>query len=375
MLAQRKPPTTVPYVQNLVCFRYVSRGTNVETLKGAVQTVRTHMERFPLFPYIVEAVVENPVGFDDPDVIEIIVPKDYETPNGTLFKARGLHYAMENSTLSDDTWIFHCDEESQVTESLILGIAQAVAEEERSGEHRIGQGCVLYYRTLDDHPVLTLADSIRTGDDLGRWNLQNRVFGLPLLGMHGSFILVRNSVEKEIGFDHGAESSVTEDAWWALCAAEVGYRTRWVDGFLTEQAPERVKDFVKQRRRWITGLARVAIYAPVRFTYRLPLLASMLAWTLGPLALLWTVADAVLGVPAPKPAQILGDLGFACFTTIYVMGLRMNLRSSRRGPLKSGLLYLGQVLLMPLFALLEVSGAAYAIVKPQLDFHVIQKRH
>lgn len=376
MLMQRKPPTHVPAVTNLVCFRYVSRGTNVESLRAAIHSVRTTMERFPLFPYVIEAVVETPVGFADcPDVTEIVTPGSYVTPNQTLYKARGLQWAVETSSLPDDAWIFHCDEESHVTESLVLGIAQAVAEEEASGEHRIGQGCVLYHHTLSDHPFLTLADSIRTGDDVGRWHLQNRGLGIPLLGMHGSFILVRNNIEKAVGFDHGPNSSVTEDAWWALMTAQAGHRTRWVDGFMVEQAPEKVSDFVKQRRRWMTGLARVARHAPVRLPFRLPLAACMVMWALGPLALIYTYTDLALGLRAPLAVQTMGNLAFACFVAIYVVGLRMTLRAAPQTAARTVALYAGQVLLLPVFALLEVTGTAYALAKPKIDFHVIQKRH
>ena len=99
------------------------------------------------------------------------------------------------SRLPDDSWIFHLDEESHPTASLVLGIRDAVAEEEASGEHRIGQGAILYHRGLRSNFLLTLADSIRTGDDLGRFHLQHRL-GRTFFGLHGSFILVRTSVEE-----------------------------------------------------------------------------------------------------------------------------------------------------------------------------------
>ena len=144
------------------------------------------------------------------------------TPNGTLFKGRALQFSMDASEIADDAWIMHCDEESHIHESLIYGMYHAIMQEEQSGEHRIGQGAIVYYNSLDEHPFLALADSVRTGDDIGRFHLQNRCWHLPVWGFHGSFILVRNSVEKKVGFDFGPNGSITEDAFWALVSTEHG---------------------------------------------------------------------------------------------------------------------------------------------------------
>jgi Glycosyl transferase family group 2 len=83
-------------------------------------------------------------------------------------------------------------------------------------------------------------------------HFQHRV-GRTLFGLHGSFILVRTSVERSTGFDFGAIGSITEDAFWALLQMAEGRQCRWVDGYVVEQAPRTLRDFVKQRRRWFVG--------------------------------------------------------------------------------------------------------------------------
>jgi egghead protein (zeste-white 4 protein) len=379
MLMHRNPaPVEITgSLSTLVSFRYVSRGQNVDTLRAAVASVARNMAMLPAFPYVIEVIVEEErIDFgDDYDVIQYNVPDDYVTKNGTLYKARALQYALEHSQLPDDAWIMHCDEESHIHESLIRGMYRAISEEEESGQLRIGQGCILYHHSLEDHPFLTMADSIRTGDDVGRFHLQNGFIGYPIWGFHGSFILVRNDVEKAVGFDFGPKGSVTEDAFWGLCQIERGHRSRWVDGYMIEQAPERVRDFIKQRRRWFIGLVKVVRHAPVPFRFRAPLALFTCLWSVSWLSLIYTYINLGTGYYTGSAVQALGNGGLAFFITIYLVGLRANLRLKRVARSRALLFFAVQLACVPLFAALEGIGVLYALVRPDHGFHVIQKRH
>ena len=101
-----------------------------------------------------------------------------------------------------------------------------IAEEEASGELRIGQGIIVYHRDWKNHPFFTLSDYIRTGSDLGRLFLSMRI-GVPLFGLHGSYIVVRNDVEKQVGFDVGPKARLRkmhsgDPSRWRLGAAAGG---------------------------------------------------------------------------------------------------------------------------------------------------------
>ena len=376
MLLQRKnasEPIGEP-LPNLVCFRFMSRGTNPDSLRSSIESVRAVMRERPLFDYIIEACVETAQPNLPDDTIQMLLPADYQTPNGTLFKGRALQYAMEQSQIPDDAWIMHCDEESHIHESLVYGIYHAITEEEASGKHRIGQGAILYYNSLDEHPFLTLADSVRTGDDIGRFHLQNRYWQVPVWGFHGSFILVRNNVEQNVGFDFGPNGSITEDAFWALVSTENGARSRWVDGYMVEQGTERVIDFIKQRRRWYVGLVKVVRHAPVKVSLRLPLAVFTALWSVSWVAILYTYFDYLLGYKSPELVQAIGNLSFASYVVIYTVGLRHNLMLYQVSLSRKIRLYAMQILFIPAFAALEAAAVLYAIGRPETGFHVVQKK-
>jgi len=368
-------------ISQLVCFRVVSRGRNADALADTVSAVRRAMAARPMFPYCIEVVTDEQVALPaGPDLRAFVVPLDYTTPKHSLYKARALHYLSENSPLPDAAWVFHCDEESQVTIGLVGGIRDAVVEEELRAEQgktpRIGQGTIVYWRSLRKHPLLTLADSLRTGDDATRFRTQFRL-GALFCGMHGSYILVRADIERTVSFDVGPEGSITEDAWWAFAQAFFGREFRWVDGYLVEQSPEHWKDFAKQRRRWYSGLWKVVLYSPAPLVARAALAMFLITWVVSALGGIYTLVNLFTGLVTPVVPSVLGGFVFAWYVSSYVTGLWLSLRSmptelKPSAPVRA-LLYVAQVVLLPVFGALESLGVFYAMVKPERGFHVIKK--
>jgi egghead protein (zeste-white 4 protein) len=334
------------------------------------------MAKTPLFPYIVEVVIDHLDEAMPPpnaSLRYITVPDDYRTLNKSLYKARALHYATEYSPLPDDAWIVHLDEESHPTASGIKGICAMIDEEEASGALRIGQGAIVYHRKWREHPILTLADMLRTGDDFGRFYFQHRL-GITLFGLHGSYIVARNDVVKSIGFDFGPQGSITEDAFWALVAMQRGYRCRWVEGYIEEQSTESVGDFVRQRRRWYQGLVKVVFYAPVKLRWRLPLGINTFFWMLAPVGILYSIVHLFYGFEHEKWIILLANLSFSLFISVYLIGLKSNLdEHGIHGWFKRMGWFIAQLLFLPFFALLEAAGVLAGVFRPVAGFHVVKK--
>lgn len=370
---RRHPDRPVPYP---VCWRIVSRGVNKEALTATILRCRAEMRALPLFRYVIEVVTDTSHdGLPEagPDLRYLQVPPWYATPGGTKAKARALNYALHASPVPDAAWIVHLDEETQPTPSGVRGIARAVAEEEESGRLRIGQGMITYHRNWRRHPFFTLSDCIRTGSDLGRTFLSMRL-GAPLFGMHGSFIVVRNDVEKATGFDLGPQGSVTEDAWWGYLQMDAGNRCRWVDGVLEEQCTQSASDFLKQRRRWFSGLVATALHAPVRLRWRLLLGVNMAAWALAPFAWGYTIAHFVTGGYVDPLVRALANGSFAVYIVTTIAGLRVNMdEHGIRSPLRRLGWCATWLACMPLFSLMESASVAYALARPARGFHVVKK--
>jgi egghead protein (zeste-white 4 protein) len=367
---------TVRPIPQLVSWRIVSRGINIDALSATIERCRKESRANPLFNYVIEVITDHTHdGFPEPsdDLVHIVVPSDYRTPGGSKNKARALEYACQHSALPDNAWIVHLDEESHPTASGVKGIARMIGEEEKSGELRIGQGVIVYHRDWGKHPLFTLADCIRTGSDMGRHFLSMRL-GIPFFGLHGSYIVVRNDVEKSVGFDVGPRGSLTEDAFWGCQLLQGGHRFRWVDGYIEEQCTQTAGDFIKQRRRWFNGLVKVVVFAPVKLRWRATIALSTSVWALSPLVWIYTLAHFVFGGYTEPWVRGCANVTFAVYIAATVIGMLVNLRehgvtsrAKRAGWVAAWLT------LMPAFNLMEACGVGYAIVKPSSGFHVVKK--
>jgi len=194
--------------KDLLVVVYVSRGDNAKALERSVTQTAKLLDELSV-NYRIDIVTDLPVSeqisCNGKRTKYHLVPTGYTTINGAKWKARALHYVVEQHAEDDfvykaeNTWILHLDEESVLTESCVAGVAEFIADPEN--QDAVGQGEIKYNaHNYGDNLLITWADSIRSGDDLGRFRFQYTLFNQPFFGMHGSYILAPLAIEQRFGF-------------------------------------------------------------------------------------------------------------------------------------------------------------------------------
>ena len=249
---QRTHSSLVSTETPFLCFRVVTRGLFPKLVQDVTDRNIDTVMSLGIHNFKFEVVTDNPVSLPASHYVrEIVVPSDYKTRNGTLFKARALNYCL-NSTiniLSADDWIIHLDEETQLTESVVKGILDFA----RAPKSQIGQGVITYGQMGIQNLLTTLMDGVRTAFDFGMFRVALQLLHRPIVGFKGSFIVVKMSIEEDIGFDFGPAESIAEDLRFALTAWHKGYRFDFIEGVMQEKSTFTLSDFVKQRKRWFIG--------------------------------------------------------------------------------------------------------------------------
>lgn len=296
---------------------------------------------------------------------ELIIPQDYQCPNKSLFKARALEWGAKKSHCHENAYILHLDEESIIDENLYLGVRQFIS----SSSGYIGQGIITYAnkgKSIQSW-LCHMADAMRTGDDFARWRLQC-IIGINMVGMKGSFMIIPNHIEQSIGFDHGPQSSITEDAFFGLCNWN---KIRFCRGVLREQSPFTILDTIKQRRRWASGLWKVLYYHPIASYKKTVLFLQMIAWIFSPLVVTSFIANFVLfRYSMPISLAIILGFNFSMFNFQYCWGNLHLMHSHIFIKIISTLLI---PLFLPIFMIMESIGGVYGTIFPVNTFTIIDK--
>jgi beta-1,4-mannosyltransferase len=402
-----RAPTGAPWTETgspvTVVIRIVTRGDNLPVLRETVSAVhRSFAEYLPQpGPYRIEVVSDRALHLDNDSgglTRVLVVPPDYRTSAGSLYKARALSYLQSQITPEPADWYLYLDEESKLDTSVIAGIYRFIGRTGTPGQGRrsrrlIGQGAILYQ---GGHWFFRGADGLRTADDLGRFRLQYAL-GMPLFGIHGSYILVHGQDDRRLSFDVGPRNSLTEDAAWALRAWALGYRFGWIEGYLHEQPPQHIMDFMRQRARWLSGIRLVVTDRCVPLRYRACLGIFTLLWQLAFLPFVVAVAAVVVHIAPFAWMRLPADFAWAAFVLAYLQGAHVQVRhpgaipvvpsvigkrsSQERLPRRlyyksrQAIVLAGSwamTLCYVWFALLEALGVLYSL-KPSRGFFVIRK--
>jgi egghead protein (zeste-white 4 protein) len=254
-------------------FRVVTRGLYPDLVKTNVERNIKTCYKVGLDNFKFEVVTDNALNLPKYALVrELVVPNDYQTLKNSLFKARALQYCNEPAVniLSNDDWVVHLDEETLLTESSTIGLANFASQ----GHGDIGQGVISYANEEIVNWWTTLADCVRVSVDLGMMRFSFRKLGCPLMGFKGSYIIVKESVEKDIGFDFGPKGSVAEDVMFALVAWGKGYKFNFVEGEMWEKSPFTLGDYIKQRKRWFVGHVFTLLSPEIPFKCKLGMIPT-----------------------------------------------------------------------------------------------------
>ncbi len=352
-----------------VIFQITSRGFNVDAVRRSVESLKYWARKY-LKDYEIWLVTEPDALIDYIDGVKVIkVPSDFRTNNNTKFKARALEYArlLRKPYARDDVWVYLMDEESVVGEDTILGIIDFI--ENNRGE--IGQGLIVYSNLYGKNLLASLADSIRSSGDVSLYYFQ--IMTSFVSWMHGSHVLIRSDIEASIGWDFG--TTWGEDSLFGLEAQRRGYRIRWLKGRLYEQSPFTIRDFLKQRRRWVfhsLDVLRRKTSVKVKTSY----FYSLLVWASGLLNLLIAILSIQSKAlfPFNNSLILLTAPITASWISSYPVGLYLNTQPLGL-PLRKLALY--SVVALIGGSLLEGIAVWYAILSAvrmqKIGFEVVKK--
>jgi hypothetical protein len=340
----------------------VTKGCNDEAVRRAYNSL-VHLNG--LHPSI-EVVILSDEPYHYPDLNNVVCPEKFQSANGkSKYKARALEYFRIQANLNEYDWIMHLDEESVIDGESVRRSFEFI----RYGEHHLGQGIILYngYQYWKNW-FFTVADSIRVGDDLARFNLQYSLIKRPVFGVHGSFLLTNGELENEVTWGFG---SLAEDFEFSHAAWEKGFTVGAIHGIVREQSPMSVIDFMKQRRRWYLGICQI------KGIHALPAIAIKL-WTAGIICLAVTILNIPFNFILDDNPTVfwIAFLSAFCYANIYwVYVYGMIFQDIDYGyPWYIVLLHIPIVIvLQPVVSVLEAAAIVWAMMDSEVDFEVIKK--
>lgn len=363
-----------PLLAPFICIRIVTRGDYPQLVKTNVNRNLNKCIEAGLENFQIEVVSDKPIGLvSHRRITEIVVPANYRTSSGALFKARALQYCLENSVneLADHDWIVHLDEETLMTENSIRGILNFVLD----GKHQFGQGLITYANEDVVNWITTLADSFRVADDMGKLRLQFTMFHKPLFSMKGSYVVTQMAAEREVSFNNGLDGSVAEDCFFAMKAFSQGYTFNFVDGEMWEKSPFTLWDFVQQRKRWLQGILLVVHSKAIPLKKKLLLGISCYSWITMPLS----TSNIILAWLCPISCSPLIDFLCAFIGAVniymYVFGVVKSFSLYRFGIIHFLLCLCGALSTIPFNLIIENVAVIWGLFGKKHKFYVVNKEY
>ncbi|KPM08486.1 beta-1,4-mannosyltransferase egh-like protein [Sarcoptes scabiei] len=362
-----KPPKTMPFL----CFRSVTRGdfpelVNHNILRNLDLCLDVNLENF-----IIEVVTDK--YFDipkHPKIRLIVVPKNYQTRSGALFKARALQYCIDVNDLNDDDWIVHLDEETLLTPQSLSGIIEFVCD----GRYQFGQGMITYSNGEIVNWLTTLSDMFRVAEDMGKLRFQFYFFHKPIFSWKGSYVVSKVKAETIVGFDFGPDGSIAEDCYFSMIAYVKGYDFNFINGEMWEKSPFTLMDFLRQRKRWLQGIYLVVHSRNIPLKVKFWLGVSLYAWITTPLVLTNLIFFKLFPLPANDLINFFSTFVAAIGFYLYIFGVFKSFSINKIGFPRYILILIASLLTMPLKAIIESIAVIWGMATDKHQFFVVEKQ-
>ncbi len=360
---------------------FVSQGLQVSVLRDSVKQAYDVLTELGV-NFEIEVVVDSaPLLdriFESLGCVVVDVPRAYRTKSGARFKARSLCYAAEQrlgrySTI-ENAWVLHCDEDTLISRQAIVGVHKFLSIKDAdqrcgAGEKKLysptGPSRSAFYRFVDFHC---------TGEDLGRYRLQFKMWQASVFGAHGSFVVMPLKVETPELFEVGEKGSLTEDVYAAMRLRVRGIPVEWIDGHVYEQAPHDLRNFLLQRARWIHGIINLFLEREFPINYRMIWFTYTSMWRTAMLTGLVFLLVLLNLEHYPWILALWGSAATAMGTVVTVGALR----NTEDDPNLSAISRIGRLLraflTAPIVSLMETGAVLYAVVYRPSSFYVVEKR-
>ena len=356
--------TFVPINPKRMIFQITTIG-NMKIVQESIHNINQICKEVGYDNYEIYVISEVNESFNG--AITITVPQNYSTFNHAKYKARALHYAVEqrekNGENSSEVWIYHLDDESMITKQGLLSVLDHID----NNREPIAEGLITYPNRMNfGSKLVKYLDAVRpTFCYTCCAMLKSK--GKPDW-LHGSNLLLRADIEKSIGWDFA--NSCAEDSLFGYFAyKKYGGIFGWHGGILEEQSPFTFSDFIKQRQRWIKGnienLSRLGMWEKVKGTYR------MASWFLGAISSFTLLPSLLIKQSYPWFLAPFFVLNSIILFGIYQIGLGMNFsKVSKKQRIYE---HIKIFVVTPILWFLEAIPMVLYFFKKATKFYVIKK--
>jgi egghead protein (zeste-white 4 protein) len=378
------PPSSRSGAPGTLIVQFVSRGNNWEVLRHSARVARQLLTREFGYSFSIRLVTHKPVDHHFTEEERalfswVIVPDDFTCKNGTMYKARALEFARLHEDANRDpeekSWILFMDEESTLTVSAVRGVEQFILRD--ISRNQIGQGLITYTGgRFGNRALIAAADVNRVGWDLGRFFYQFGILNNVFFGFHGSYFVASTRVINKIGFDAGPVASMTEDIYFATQAACQGITFRWLAGFVREQSTETFPDFMRQRRRWVTGLMLFIFDKRFPLIHRLPMMSIMLSQRLTAITPIFLIVLATTAIMETHSIPFIWVILYymAVLRPAFLIGILGTIEDRSDHSVGERISYIMKFLILaPIIPYLETTASLYAFLCPDREFYVVNK--